>query len=90
MPNALIILAAGLGARMKSDLPKALHEVAGAPMLIHAMAAGASLDPDRVIVVAGHGADAVTRAAHDYDDTARHRPAGRTAWHRARRTAGAA
>ncbi|KPP87089.1 MAG: bifunctional glucosamine-1-phosphate N-acetyltransferase/UDP-N-acetylglucosamine diphosphorylase Glm [Rhodobacteraceae bacterium HLUCCA08] len=70
MGTALIILAAGKGTRMKSDLPKVLHQVAGAPLLIHAMDSGAALDPERIVVVAGHGAAAVERAAKDRDDTA--------------------
>ncbi|MEL7253099.1 MAG: bifunctional UDP-N-acetylglucosamine diphosphorylase/glucosamine-1-phosphate N-acetyltransferase GlmU [Pseudomonadota bacterium] len=70
MTTALIILAAGKGTRMQSDLPKVLHPIGGAPMLAHAMQAGAALDPERVIVVAGHGADAVTRAAQGFDDRA--------------------
>ncbi|WP_297774739.1 bifunctional UDP-N-acetylglucosamine diphosphorylase/glucosamine-1-phosphate N-acetyltransferase GlmU [uncultured Roseovarius sp.] len=71
MATALIVLAAGRGTRMKSDLPKVLHPIAGAPMLAHAMAAGATLDPDHVIVVAGHGAEAVRKAALECDARAR-------------------
>ena len=67
MATALIILGAGMGTRMNSDLPKVLHPIAGAPMLVHAMKAGAALDPARTIVVAGHGAEAVTKAAQAYD-----------------------
>ncbi|MCE0504292.1 bifunctional UDP-N-acetylglucosamine diphosphorylase/glucosamine-1-phosphate N-acetyltransferase GlmU [Roseivivax sp. GX 12232] len=67
MSIALVILAAGKGTRMDSDLPKVLHKIGGAPMLHHAMQAGASLEPERCIVVAGHGAEAVTKAARDYD-----------------------
>lgn len=70
MSIALIILAAGKGTRMNSDLPKVLHEVAGAPLLVHAMKSGANLEPDRTVVVAGHGFDAVKAAALDYDETA--------------------
>ncbi|MGX0977021.1 bifunctional UDP-N-acetylglucosamine pyrophosphorylase/glucosamine-1-phosphate N-acetyltransferase [Roseovarius sp. MBR-51] len=70
MATALIILAAGQGTRMNSELPKVLHPIGGAPMLGHAMQAGATLEPDHVIVVAGHGAEAVRKAAIDFDETA--------------------
>ena len=70
MATALIILAAGQGTRMMSDLPKVLHPVAHAPLLWHAMRAGQALDPVHTIVVTGHGADAVAAAARSYDDTA--------------------
>src|SRR6056297_1206130 len=69
MSTALIILAAGQGTRMNSELPKVLHHVAGAPMLVHAMKSGAALDPDRTVIVAGHGSEAVSKAAHAYDET---------------------
>ncbi|MGR3542173.1 MAG: bifunctional UDP-N-acetylglucosamine diphosphorylase/glucosamine-1-phosphate N-acetyltransferase GlmU [Hasllibacter sp.] len=61
--TALIILAAGQGTRMRSARPKVLHEVAGAPLLHHAMRGGAALSPRRTVVVAGHGAEAVEAAA---------------------------
>ncbi|MGY9050364.1 N-acetylglucosamine-1-phosphate uridyltransferase [Puniceibacterium antarcticum] len=67
MSIALIILAAGKGTRMESDLPKVLHKIAGAPMLVHAMQSGIALTPERIIVVAGHGADQVRAAAEEYD-----------------------
>ena len=71
MDVSLIILAAGKGTRMNSDLPKVLHPIGGAPMLHHAMRAGATLAPAHTVIVAGYGADAVTRAALDYDDETR-------------------
>jgi bifunctional UDP-N-acetylglucosamine pyrophosphorylase/glucosamine-1-phosphate N-acetyltransferase len=67
MKIALIILAAGKGTRMQSELPKVLHKVAGAPMLIHAMRAGRALEPKRTIIVAGHGFEAVSAAARAED-----------------------
>ncbi|MDG1867476.1 MAG: bifunctional UDP-N-acetylglucosamine diphosphorylase/glucosamine-1-phosphate N-acetyltransferase GlmU [Yoonia sp.] len=70
MNTALIILGAGKGTRMKSDLPKVLHPIGGAPMIVHAMKAGAGLSPDQTIIVAGHGADLVEAAALDHDPDA--------------------
>ncbi|TCL10070.1 UDP-N-acetylglucosamine pyrophosphorylase /glucosamine-1-phosphate N-acetyltransferase [Shimia isoporae] len=70
MSIALVILAAGKGTRMNSDLPKVLHQIANAPMLVHTMQAGAALSPEKTVVVAGHGYDAVKAAALDYDPEA--------------------
>ncbi len=61
-PIALIVLAAGQGSRMQSDLPKVLHRLAGVPLVAHALAAGRSLDPQEIVVVAGHGAEQVAKA----------------------------
>ena len=70
MATALIILGAGMGTRMNSELPKVLHHIAGAPMLVHAMKAGAALEPAHTVIVAGHGAEAVTKAAQAHDPDA--------------------
>lgn len=67
MATALIILAAGQGTRMNSDLPKVLHPLGGAPLFAHALAVGSVLSPDHTILVTGKGAEAVTRAAHKID-----------------------
>lgn len=55
----IVILAAGLGKRMQSDLPKVLHPLAGKPMLAHVLDNARQLNPDRIVVVVGHGADRV-------------------------------
>ena len=70
MSIALIILAAGKGTRMDSDLPKVLHKIGGAPLLHHAMLSASALEPDRTIVVTGHGAEMVEAAARDFDPDA--------------------
>lgn len=62
MSTHLILLAAGEGTRMQSDLPKVLHEIAGAPLFAHALASAQALDGKRILVV-GHGAEAVKTAA---------------------------
>ncbi len=59
---AVIILAAGKGTRMKSDLHKVLHPIAGRPMLHHLVASAATLHPARTVVVTGAGREQVERA----------------------------
>src|SRR3990172_9120445 len=56
---AAIILAAGLGKRMKSDIPKVLHPVAGRPMLFYPVEVVKSLGIDKVVVIVGHKAEEV-------------------------------
>lgn len=70
MSTALVILAAGKGTRMNSDLPKVLHKVAGFPLLAHAMASGAAFEPERTVIVTGHGAALVEAAAQEVDEAA--------------------
>ncbi|MEN8658315.1 bifunctional UDP-N-acetylglucosamine diphosphorylase/glucosamine-1-phosphate N-acetyltransferase GlmU [Marivita sp.] len=67
MSTALVILAAGKGTRMESDLPKVLHKIGGAPLLHHAMLSASALEPEHTIVVTGHGAEQVETAAQDFD-----------------------
>ncbi len=64
-PAAVIVLAAGEGTRMKSPVPKTLHEVCGRTMLGHCMAAAAGLKPERLIVVVGHHAEKVAEQARE-------------------------
>ncbi|PRF44768.1 bifunctional UDP-N-acetylglucosamine diphosphorylase/glucosamine-1-phosphate N-acetyltransferase GlmU [Burkholderia multivorans] len=58
----IVILAAGTGKRMRSALPKVLHPVAGRPLLSHVIATARTLQPSRLVVVVGHGADQVRAA----------------------------
>lgn len=58
----VIVLAAGMGTRMKSRLHKVLHPVCGVPMGQHVIDAAMGLNPDRLVVVIGHQADAVRAA----------------------------
>jgi bifunctional UDP-N-acetylglucosamine pyrophosphorylase / glucosamine-1-phosphate N-acetyltransferase len=55
----VVILAAGKGTRMKSDIPKTLHPVAGSPMLQHVVSTVCALGDARVCIVVGHGAEQV-------------------------------
>lgn len=64
----IVILAAGLGKRMRSDLPKVLHTIAGRPMLAHVLDTAQLLGPDRIVVVVGHGAQHVQAALSVYPD----------------------
>ena len=61
MPLSIVILAAGQGKRMKSDLPKVLQPLAGKPLLAHVLATAKQLDA-AVHVVYGHGGDHVKSA----------------------------
>jgi UDP-N-acetylglucosamine diphosphorylase/glucosamine-1-phosphate N-acetyltransferase len=56
---AAVILAAGEGTRMKSDLAKVLHEVNGLPMVVHVLNALSAVAPEKTVLVIGHQADSV-------------------------------
>jgi bifunctional UDP-N-acetylglucosamine pyrophosphorylase / glucosamine-1-phosphate N-acetyltransferase len=65
VPLSIVILAAGQGKRMKSDLPKVLQPVAGRPLLKHVIDAASVLEPAATFVVYGHGGDRVREALKD-------------------------
>ncbi|EGD57388.1 UDP-N-acetylglucosamine pyrophosphorylase / glucosamine-1-phosphate N-acetyltransferase [Novosphingobium nitrogenifigens DSM 19370] len=61
-PLAIVVLAAGKGTRMKSDLHKVLHPIAGRPMLKHLLASAAELAPQHQVVVVGSGREQLEKA----------------------------
>jgi bifunctional UDP-N-acetylglucosamine pyrophosphorylase / glucosamine-1-phosphate N-acetyltransferase len=63
----VVILAAGKGKRMHTDLPKVLHPLAGQPLLAHVIAAARALKPARICVVYGHGGEQVPDAVRAKD-----------------------
>ena len=65
MSVAVVILAAGMGTRMKSDLPKVLHRLCGRPMLAYVVDAARELTGTRPLVVVGHRAELVCQALGD-------------------------
>jgi bifunctional UDP-N-acetylglucosamine pyrophosphorylase / glucosamine-1-phosphate N-acetyltransferase len=67
MKLAVVILAAGQGKRMKSDLPKVLQPIAGVPLLGHVVSRARALAPSSIHVVYGHGGDAVRATIKDPD-----------------------
>lgn len=67
MSLAVITLAAGKGSRMKSDLPKVLHKLAGKPMLAHVLNSSAQLNNAKQHVVIGHGAELVQQQITGFD-----------------------
>ena len=62
MPLTVVILAAGQGKRMASDLPKVLQPLAGRPLLAHVVATARALKPEAIHVVYGHGGERVREA----------------------------
>jgi CTP:molybdopterin cytidylyltransferase MocA len=65
MKITAVLLAAGQGTRMKSDLPKVLHPLCGKPMLWHVLEALKSVTTERPVVVVGYGAEAVKNYVGD-------------------------
>ena len=63
MTTDIIILAAGQGSRMKSNLPKVLHPIGGKPMVQHVIDRASALQGANMHLVIGHGADFSARSA---------------------------
>lgn len=64
-PMSVVILAAGKGTRMYSDLPKVLHKLAGKPMVQHVIDAARALDARRINLVYGHGGELLQSTLND-------------------------
>ncbi len=62
MSLAIVIMAAGKGTRMKSDLPKVLHEANGKPLVAYVIEKSQALDPDKIVLIIGHQAELVRAA----------------------------
>lgn len=65
---AVVILAAGKGTRMKSELAKVLHKVSGKCMVNHVISAASSISPDHIHIVIGHQAELVQKEVLVYHD----------------------
>ncbi len=74
MKVTAILLAAGQGTRMKSDLTKVLHPIAGKPMIWHALEAVKHFTTEKPVVVVGHGAEIVTKYLGDSAQTVLQEP----------------
>src|SRR5215208_1625896 len=64
-PLNVLVMAAGLGTRMKSNRAKVLHELGGSPLIAHVARTAQALEPRAIVVVVGHQADEVERATVD-------------------------
>ena len=60
---ACIVLAAGKGVRMRSDLPKVMHKLAGKPLVSHMLAGVKTLNPQKTVVVVAPGMESVKEVA---------------------------
>ncbi len=67
-PLSIVILAAGLGSRMRSELPKPLHPIGGKPMLAHVLDSARKLNPAELIVVYGHKGELLREAFQHEED----------------------
>ena len=73
---AAAVLAAGRGERMRSSMPKALHEIAGRAMVAHVVDTLGELGPERVVCIAGPGMDEVAEAARPAEAVVQAEPLG--------------
>jgi len=67
MSLAIAIMAAGKGTRMKSTLPKVLHQAQGKPMIVHVLNTSKTLNPEKIVLIVGHQADMVKEATASFN-----------------------
>jgi bifunctional UDP-N-acetylglucosamine pyrophosphorylase / glucosamine-1-phosphate N-acetyltransferase len=70
-PAAVVVLAAGEGTRMKSAVPKVLHDICGRSLVGHVVAASRELDPEHLVVIVGHAREQVSAHLAGIDSTVR-------------------
>ena len=63
----IVILAAGMGKRMQSTIPKVLHHLGGKPLLVNVLETARALSPEKICVIYGHGGEHVPQAIPDKD-----------------------
>jgi UDP-N-acetylglucosamine pyrophosphorylase len=66
MALAIIVMAAGKGTRMQSDLPKVLHQANGRPLIEYVLNTSCALDPEEIVLIIGHQAELVKNATSKY------------------------
>src|SRR5689334_20331158 len=67
--SAILVMAAGAGTRMRSDIPKVLHPLAGRSMLAHVLHSVAKVAPQHLIVVLGHERERIVPAVTELAET---------------------
>ncbi|MCW8798020.1 MAG: sugar phosphate nucleotidyltransferase [Prosthecochloris sp.] len=67
MSLSIIVMAAGKGTRMKSDLPKVLHPAHGKPIIEYVVETSKQLSPESIVLIVGHMADEVRKATERFD-----------------------
>lgn len=67
MDNVVVIMAGGLGKRMKSELPKVLHKVMDKPMLVHVVERAIEVNPIKIYIVVGNFLHVIKDVLHQYD-----------------------
>lgn len=67
MGLSVVILAAGIGSRMRSDRPKVMQPIMGKPMLAHVLMQASKLNPAQIVVVVGNKAEIIEEYLHNQE-----------------------